>query len=117
VPAVGTLSSEERRGVEAASVARAGLSVSLAGVLRRVVDGRVDSQWLKDASNAQGADLAPLLRLGWIEREANGAMVPPASVGYSLGLERVSVQRHVRRGRPSIPDPARPRDLRPRASE
>jgi hypothetical protein len=52
VPAVGVLSPEERRGVEAASVARAGLSVSATGVLRRVVAGRADRQWLKDASNA-----------------------------------------------------------------
>ena len=109
VPAIGALSAEERRGVESASVSRSGLSVAAARVLHGVVGGDVDRQWIQNASNDRGAALATLLRLGWIDQESGGEMIPSADVRFSLGLERVSVQRHIAVRHPSIPSRERPR--------
>ena len=83
-PALSTLTRSEITKLERACLERVGISIRDARVLSDVVKGKVDSTWLKNASEDQRIGLARLLRLGWIRTTEQGHTVTE-EVAASLG--------------------------------
>ena len=80
---VAVLSETEHRRLEGSRVARARLSRYDAEVLRAVVAGQADGEWVRTASNSRNVSLSRLLKLGYIEPQGAGFR---ASTGVEFGL-------------------------------